>query len=98
MSYIGIADDTIRKLAIEAMRHEEGDNKYEKKKFVTFKKKELPKQTRTLDKWLEEYTVGTLQQDQQKKIDSSLEISMAPTQQEALDLIEMERIERLLNL
>ena len=32
MSYIGIADDTIRKLAIEAMRHEEGDNKYEKKK------------------------------------------------------------------
>lgn len=39
-----------------------------------------------------------IEEDQQKKIDSSLEISMAPTQQEALDLIEMERIERLLNL
>ena len=37
MGYIGIPDDTIRKLAIEAMREEEGDKKYEKKKFVTFK-------------------------------------------------------------
>ena len=34
MGYIGIADDTIRKLAIEAMRHEEGDIKYEKKNLV----------------------------------------------------------------
>ena len=32
MGYIGIADDTIKKLAIEAMRHEEGDIKYEKRK------------------------------------------------------------------
>ena len=39
-----------------------------------------------------------IEEEQQKKIDSSLEIAMAPTQQEALDLIEMERIERLLNL
>ena len=30
MSYIGIPDDTIRKLAIEAMREEESDVKYEK--------------------------------------------------------------------
>ena len=72
MGYIGIPDDTIRKLAIEAMREEESDSKYEKKKFVTFKKKELPKQTRTLDKWLEEYTVGTMQKDQQHKIDKLL--------------------------
>ena len=72
MGYIGIPDDTIRKLAIEAMREEESDSKYEKKKFVTFKKKELPKQTRTLDKWLEEYTVGTMQKDQQHKIDNLL--------------------------
>ena len=43
MGYIGIPEDTIRKLAIEAMREEEGDIKYEKKKFVTFKKKQLPK-------------------------------------------------------
>jgi len=72
MGYIGIPDDTIRKLAIEAMREEESDSKYEKKKFVTFKKKTLPKQTRTLDKWLEEYTVGTMQKDQQHKIDKLL--------------------------
>ena len=43
MSYIGIADDTIKKLAIEAMRYEEGDIKYEKKKFVNFHKKQMPK-------------------------------------------------------
>ena len=39
MSYIGIPDDTVKKLAIEAMRHEENDEKYEKKKFINFKKK-----------------------------------------------------------
>ena len=72
MGYIGIPDDAIRKLAIEAMREEESDSKYEKKKFVTFKKKTLPKHTRTLDKWLEEYTVGTMQKDQQHKIDKLL--------------------------
>ena len=72
MGYIGIPDDTIRKLAIEAMREEEGDAKYEKKKFVTFKKKELPKHTKTLGKWLEEYTVGTMTTEQQNKIDNLL--------------------------
>ena len=36
MGYIGIPDDTIRKLAIEALREEEGDTKYQKKKFVNF--------------------------------------------------------------
>jgi hypothetical protein len=41
MSYIGIPDDTVKKLAIEAMRHEEADVKFEKKKFVKFNKKEL---------------------------------------------------------
>ena len=49
MSYIGIADDTIRKMAIEAMREEEGDAKYEKKKFVTFNKRELPKDAQKLE-------------------------------------------------
>ena len=72
MGYIGIPDDTIRKLAIEAMREEEGDVKYEKKKFVTFKKKELPKHTRLLGEWLEEYTVGTMPTEQQNKIDNLL--------------------------
>ena len=41
MSYIGIPDDTIRKLAIEAMRHEEGDIKYQKKTSRLFMKKTL---------------------------------------------------------
>ena len=72
MSYIGVPEDTIRKLAIEAMREEEGDAKYEKKKFVTFKKKELPKHTRSLGEWLEEYTVGTITTEQQNKIDNLL--------------------------
>ena len=72
MSYIGIPDDTIRKLAIEAMREEEGDVKYVKKKFVTFKRRELPKQTRSLGEWLEEYTVGTMATEQQNKIDNLL--------------------------
>ena len=70
MSYIGIADDTIRKLAIEAMRYEEGDIKYEKKKFVSFNKKELPNQTKKLETWLTQYT--TLTATEQKNIDSLL--------------------------
>ncbi len=72
MSYIGIPDDTIRKLAIEAMRHEESDVKYEKKKFVTFNKKDLPENTQTLDAWLEKYTTGTLSDVEQKSIDNLL--------------------------
>ena len=72
MSYIGIPDDTIRKLAIEAMRHEESDVKYEKKKFVTFNKKDLPKDTQTLDAWLEKYTTGSLSHTEQKSIDNLL--------------------------
>ena len=55
MSYLGIADDTIKKLAIQAMREEEGDHKYQKRKFVTFNKKTLPKDTVGLDMWLEKY-------------------------------------------
>ncbi len=70
MSYIGIPDNTIRKLAIEAMRHEEGDAKYERKKFVTFNKKELPKGAKRLEAWLEKYT--TLSNVEQKSIDSLL--------------------------
>ena len=72
MGYIGIPDDTIRKLAIEAMRHEESDVKYEKKRFVTFNKKDLPKDTQTLDAWLEKYTTGSLSNTEQKSIDNLL--------------------------
>ena len=72
MSWLGIADDTIRKLAIEAMRHEESDIKYEKKKFVTFKKKELPKNTHRLEIWLEKYVGQDLTEPQYQKIDSIL--------------------------
>jgi DNA primase len=72
MGYLGIPDDTIKKLAIEAMREEESDTKYEKQKFVNFKKKDLPKFSRRLDQWLEEYTVGTMATEQQNKIDKLL--------------------------
>ena len=70
MSYIGIPDNTIKKLAIEAMRHEEGDVKYERRKFITFNKKELPKGAKRLEVWLEKYT--TLSSVEQKSIDSLL--------------------------
>ena len=72
MSYIGVPDDTIRKLAIEALREEEGDVKYEKKKFVTFGKKDLPNNARPLDVWLEKYTTGTLSNTEQKSVDNLL--------------------------
>ena len=58
MGYIGIGDDTIRKLAIEAMREEESDATYKKKKFVIFNKKELPRGARKLEIWLEKMLVG----------------------------------------
>ena len=72
MGYVGIPDDTIRKLAIEAMREEESDVTYEKKKFVTFNKKNLPEGTKPLDMWLEKYTTGTLTDVEQKSIDNLL--------------------------
>ncbi len=72
MGYIGIADDTIKKLAIEAMRHEEGDIKYEKKKFVNFHKKQMPKNTHSLDVWLEKYVAKDLTAPQYNKIDNLL--------------------------
>jgi hypothetical protein len=72
MSYIGMADDTIKKLAIEAMRHEEGDIKYEKKKFVNFHKKQMPKNTHSLDVWLEKYVAKDLTAPQYNKIDNLL--------------------------
>ena len=70
MTYIGVPDDTIRKLAIEAMRHQEGDAKYERKKFVTFKKKDLPKDTKKLEYWLEDYR--NLSGSEQKNINDLL--------------------------
>jgi len=72
MGYIGIADDTIKKLAIEAMRHEEGDIKYEKKKFVSFHKKQMPKNTHTIRFWLEKYVAKDLTAPQWNKIDNLL--------------------------
>jgi hypothetical protein len=72
MSYIGIAEDTIRKMAIEAMREEEGDTKYERKKFVTFNKRELPKDAHKLDVWLEKYVGEDLTEPQWNKIDHLL--------------------------
>ena len=72
MGWLGIADNTIKKLAIEAMRHEEGDTKYEKRKFITFKKKVLPKNTHRLEIWLEKYLARDLTQPQWENIDNLL--------------------------
>ena len=72
MSWLGVADDTIKKLAIEAMRHEEGDVRYEKKKFVTFQKKLLPKNSYKLEIWLEKYLAQDLTDVQYEKIDQLL--------------------------
>jgi len=72
MGYIGIADDTIRKMAIEAMREEEGDVKYEKKKFVTFNKRELPNGARKLEIWLEKMLGNLLSADETSSVDNLL--------------------------
>ena len=72
MSWLGIADDVIKKMAIEAMRYEEGDNKIEKKKFVNFQKRQLPKNAHKLDFWLEKYVAKDLTEPQYKKIDGLL--------------------------
>ena len=72
MGYIGIADDTIRKMAIEAMREEEGGVKYEKKKFVTFKKRDLPIATRNLEYWLERMLEEVLKPEESESINKLL--------------------------
>ena len=72
MGWLGVADDTIKKLAIEAMRHEEADVKYEKKKFVSFQKKTLPKNSHKLEYWLEKYVAQDLTTAQYEKIDQLL--------------------------
>src|SRR6056300_1353245 len=53
MSWLGISEETIRKMALEAMRHEEQIVGTDKKKFVDFKKKDLPKNSHKLEYWLE---------------------------------------------
>ena len=76
MVWLGVPDETIKRLAIEAMRHEETDTTKPKKKFVTFKKKELPKNAHPLDFWLEKYVAKDLTQPQWQKIDSVLNLSL----------------------
>ena len=72
MSWLGIDDNTIKKLVIEAMRLEESDNVTEKKKFVSFIKKTLPKNAHKLDVWLEKYLKKDLTDKQHGYIDSLL--------------------------
>ena len=72
MGWLGIADNTIKKLAIEAMRHEASDTKYEKRKFITFKKKKLPTNAQRLEIWLEKYIANKLTTEQSNKIDNYL--------------------------
>ena len=72
MGWLGIADDVIKRLALEAMRHEETGTAFERKKFVDFKKKTLPKNSYRLDHWLEKYVGNDLTQPQYEKIDQLL--------------------------
>jgi len=72
MGYIGIGDDTIRKLAIEAMREEESDATYKKKKFVIFNKKELPRGARKLEIWLEKMLENLLSANETSSVDNLL--------------------------
>ena len=73
MGWLGIPEDTIKKLAIEAMREEASDFKYEKKKFVTFKHKNLPKNSHNLEVWLEKYFAKDLTAPQWEKINGLLD-------------------------
>jgi len=72
MSWLGISDDTIKKLAIEAMRYEEQDSQYEKKQAINFQKKSLPKNSHKLEIWLEKYIGQDLTGPQYEKIDQLL--------------------------
>ena len=72
MSWLGIGDTAIKKLIIEALRLEESDNVIEKKKFITFKKKELPKNSHKLEIWLEKYLKKDLTDRQHQCIDRLL--------------------------
>ena len=47
-------------------------DKVERKKFVTFHKKQMPKNTHSLDVWLEKYVAQDLTAPQYKKIDNLL--------------------------
>lgn len=72
MTWIGISEETIRKLAIEAMRYEETDIIKPKNKFIDFKRKSMPKNAHRLDHWLEKYVAKDLTDTQYKKIDQLL--------------------------
>jgi len=72
MSWLGISEETIRKLSIEAMRYEESGNTFETKKNINFAIKTLPKNSHTLDYWLEKYIAKDLTEVQYKKIDQLL--------------------------
>ena len=72
MTYLGIPDDTIRKLAIEAIRAGDDVTTFERKKVVKFEAKKMPKNTHKLDFWLEKYVGNDLTQGQWEKIDHLL--------------------------
>ena len=72
MGWIGMSQEAIRKLALEAMRYEEQDKTVDKKKFIDFEKKELPKNSFPLEHWLEKYLAKDLTDAQFGKIDGVL--------------------------
>jgi len=70
LSYLHIPDETIRKLALQALREEGTGNTYTKKEFTFFDLKPLPKNTQPLGSWLEKYLGEDLTPQQHSKIDA----------------------------
>jgi hypothetical protein len=73
LGFLGVSDTEIKKLSIEALKLEGVEAQWqEKKKFVSFEKRPLPKNSHKLDIWLEKYIAKDLTDPQFNKIDSLL--------------------------
>lgn len=73
MSWLGLSTEQIRKLSLEAMRHQEDtDNIIQNKKIIDFTNKTLPKNSFRIEHWLEKYLKKDLTDKQHEKIDMLL--------------------------
>ena len=69
LGWMGVADDVVRKLVIEALRYEDENDAQPPVPKISFQKKQFPKDTHRLDYWLEQYVEGNLSLDQKNKLD-----------------------------
>lgn len=73
MGWLGIPEDTIKKMVIEAMRYENDDQiKQSSVTIPEFKKVTLPKNSHKMEFWLEKYVANDLTATQYGKVDSML--------------------------